>query len=321
MKSNFINKTHIEGLLYQHSLELKESGPKSKNPGTVYITGTVEIATDDACLNIVPVHYTYVTALTSQGKKNASFETLVNIQSGAFHSIMANGKETAAKIRIDSAIGLNEFFSDKNGTEELVSVKRNEGGFIHLADSLNADEKTRNTFEADMIITKCIRKEADEERNIPEKVIVSGAIFDFRNSLLPIEFSATNPNAMNYFEGLEASSTEPVITKVWGRQISETIVKTITEESAFGDPEVREITSTRKDFVITGAAKEPYIWNDDSCLTAQELTTLMANRETYLATLKQRNEEYKASKASGAIGATATSPAIGATPAMGNFKF
>jgi len=29
-----INTTHLEGVLYQHSLSLKVSGEKSKNPGT-----------------------------------------------------------------------------------------------------------------------------------------------------------------------------------------------------------------------------------------------------------------------------------------------
>ena len=28
------NETHIEGYLYEHTLEFKESGPNSKNPGT-----------------------------------------------------------------------------------------------------------------------------------------------------------------------------------------------------------------------------------------------------------------------------------------------
>lgn len=312
---NMINKTHIEGLLYQHSLELKVSGPNSKTPGTQFIAGNIEIATDDAGLNIVPIHFSYVTAVTSSGKANATFGTLMNIIDEKFPSIMKSGKENAAKLRIDSAVGLNEFYVDRNGTEELVSAKRNEGGFVHLVDALNPDEKTRNTFETDMIITSCVRKEADEEKQIPEKVIVRGAIFDFRKALLPIEFSATNPNAMNYFEGLGASNKEPVFTKVWGRQVSETIVRRIEEESAFGAPEIKEITSTRKDFVITGSAKNPYEWDSEESITATELTEAMANRETYLATLKQRSDEYKAQKAAGAIGAA---PAPVAT---GDFKF
>lgn len=306
-KKNFINRTHIEGLLYQHSLELKVSGPDSKKPGTQYITGVVEIATDDQCLNIVPVHYTYVTEKTSTGKTNASYGTLLDILNGNFKSIMQEGKENAAKLRIDSAIGLNEFYSDRNGQEELVSVKRNEGGFIHLVtNALDVNEKVRNTFKVDMVITNCIRKEADEEKQIPEKVIVKGAIFDFRNSLLPVEFSAIAENAMDYFESLGASNSEPVFTQVWGRQLSTTIVNTITTESAFGEPSVREVKSTRKDFVITGAAKEPYIWDDDDSITIAEFTKAIQDRETYLATLKKRNDEYKAKKAAGAIGQTPT---------------
>ena len=44
MKKNMNNRSHIEGLLYQHSLELKVSGENSKNPGTEFISGTIEIA-------------------------------------------------------------------------------------------------------------------------------------------------------------------------------------------------------------------------------------------------------------------------------------
>ena len=312
MKNTMINKSHIEGLLYEHNLELKVSGPNSKNPGTEYITGTIGIATDDACLNIVSVHFTYVTAVTGKGGTNATFVTLKNIIDGVIKNYMKDGKDAAGKLRIDSALGLNEFYTDRNGKEELVSAKRNEGGFVHVVDVLVDDEKSRNTFECDMIITGALRQDANPEKQIPEKVIVKGAIFDFRKSLLPVEFSATNAGAMNYFEGLGATSKEPVFTKVWGRQVSETIVKTITEESAFGDASVREVKNTRRDFVITGAAKEPYIWDDESTITVSELNDAITARETYLATLKQRNDEYKASK--NAAPATIT-------PATGAFNF
>lgn len=299
-----INTTHVEGLVYEHKLELKVSGPNSKNPGTEFIMGELSIATDDACLNIVPVHFTYVTATTSKGNPNATFTVLKNIIDGKVNSVMGAGKDNAGKVRIDSAIGLNDFYTDRSGEETLVSAKRNEGGFVHTVDVVAEDEKNRNKFECDMIITNAVRVEANEERGIPEKVIVKGAVFDFRNSLLPVEFSAINPNAMNYFEGLEASPKNPVFTKVWGRQVSETIVKRIEEESAFGDASVREVKNTRKDWVLTGAAKEPYLWDDESTITAAQLTEAMAARETYLATVKQRAAEYKASKNGGAAAAT-----------------
>ena len=307
-----INKTHIEGILYEHDLELKTSGPNSKNPGTEFISGTVSIATDDAGVNVVPVHFTYVTATTAKGNANATFTTLKNIIDGVIGTQMKDGKDKAGKLRIDSALGLNEFYSDRNGKEELVSAKRNEGGFVHTCDVLNEDEKTRNTFECDMLITNCRRIEADPEKNIAEKVIVKGAIFDFRKSLLPIEFTALNPNAMNYFEDLGASQSNPIFTKVWGRQVSETVVKKTVEESAFGEASVKETKSTRRDFVITGASKEPYVWDDESTMTATELQEAIANREVYLAGVKQRQDEYKASKGQ--------APA-NAAPAQGAFNF
>ena len=57
---------------------------------------------------------------------------------------MADGAAAATKFKINSAIGLNEFFSDRSGTEELVSVKRNEGGFIEVVNALNEDEKANS---------------------------------------------------------------------------------------------------------------------------------------------------------------------------------
>ena len=291
-----INTCHVEGLLYEHKLELRESGPNSKNPGTQFIMGTVDIATDNALTNVVSVHFSYVTEKTSKGATNATFNTLKNIIDGKFNSVMAHGAENAVKLRIDTALALNEFYTERDGVETLVSAKRNEGGFVHLADSLNEDETARNTFKCDMLITGVKEVEANEELELPAKVIVKGAVFDFRNALLPIEFSAVKPKAMDYFLGLDASNANPTFTCVWGRQISVTVVKKLVEESAFGEDSVREVKNTRKDFVITGASKEPYLWDDESTLTATEVAEAVANRETYLATVKQRAEEYKASK-------------------------
>ena len=312
MKKTMINSTHIEGILYEHDLQAKVSGDTSKNPGTPFITGTISIATDDAMTNIVPIHFTYVTATFGSGKPNDTYTTLNNIVNGTFGSYMKDGAEKAVKLRVDSALGLNEFYTDRNGKEELVSAKRNEGGFVHKVDAIDEDEKVRNTFKVDMLINSVTRTEADDERNIPEKVIVKGAIFDFRKNLLPVEFSATNPNAMNYFEGLGATQKEPVFTCVWGRQVSEVIVRQIVTESAFGDDEIREVKNSRRDFVITGAAKEPYVWDDESSITAAELNEAIQKREVDLAAMKKRQDEYKASK-------NKITPA--AAPAQGGFNF
>ena len=311
MKKTMINQTHIEGVLYEHNLEAKVSGDTSKNPGTPFIAGTISIATDDAMTNIVPIHFSYVTATFGSGKPNDTYTTLSNIVNGTFGTYMKDGADKAVKLRVDSALGLNEFYTERNGKEELVSAKRNEGGFVHKVDALDEDEKVRNTFKADMVITCVTHMDGDDEKGLPEKCIVKGAIFDFRKSLMPVEFSATNPNAMRYFEGLEASQKNPVFTCVWGRQVSETVVKQIRTESAFGEDEVREVKNTRRDFVITGASKEPYLWDDEGSITAVELNEAIQKREVDLAAMKKRQDEYRASK----------SAPKAAAPAAGGFNF
>lgn len=311
MLKKVVNECHIEGKLYEHNLTLKVSGPNSKTPGTEFISGTISVATDDACTNVVPVHFTYVTATTSKGGANATYNMLKSIIDETTKSIMKHGADEANYIRVDTVIGLNEFYSDRNGKEELVSAKRNEGGFVH---PLNINdlkkEEDRNTFKCDMLITRVTVKEADEEKGLPEKAIVGGAIFDFRKSLLPVEFSVTTPGGIDYFVGLGASQSEPVFTQVWGNQISETIIKREEIASAFGDTRIKETPSTRKDFVITGAKPETYEWDSED-ITAAEVAEKMAEREVYLADIKKRQDEYKASKAN-AIPATAAAPKSGA---------
>ena len=316
------NKSHIEGYIYEHSLERKVSGQNSKNPGTPFISGNLSIATTENCLNVVTVHFSYVTATTKAGGPNATYTVLDNIIKGVARSVMEHGKENAAKVRIDSAIALNEFYTDKNGTVELVSAKRNEGGFVHVADTLDEDEKMRSTFECDMLITNVARIEANEEKQIPEKVVLKGYIFDFRKAIMPVEFVATNANAMNYFESLEASSKEPVFTKVWGRQISETIVRQVKEESAFGEDLIRNVESTRKEFLVTGANKTPYLWDDESSITADDVKKALGDRETYLASVKQRQDEYQASKNQAKAAAFATpAPTTSASASSTEFNF
>ena len=313
MIKKMTNRTHIEGIVYEHELEIKVSGPDSTTPNTEFITGTLSIATDNAVTNIVPVHFTYVTAKTKKGTDNATYTVLKGIIDGTIPNYMESG-DKAGKVRIDSAIGANEFYTDRSGKEELVSAKRNEGGFVHTCTALNDAENTRNTFECDMVITNVIHKEADEERQLPEKAIIKGFVFDFRNALVPVEFSAVHPGAISYYESLGVSSNNPIFTKVWGVQISETVVRTITEESAWGEPSVREVKNSRRDFVITGSSKElPEQDSEEQSISYTDLKEALAAREVYLATIKQRQDEYKAKKNN--------APSIATTPANSAFNF
>ena len=311
MKAKLLNTTRIEGILYQHNLEFKVSGPNSKKPGTEFISGTIDIATNDAMTNIVPVHFTYETAVRASGKENTTFGTLKNIIDGKIGcytnpEVGAN----AAKLRIDSAIGLNEFYSDRNGEEELVSVKRNEGGFVHVVQSISENERQRSTFEADIVIVGVREKEAVEDDNgnitAPAKAIIDCRLFNFRKDMMPTTLTAINPKAIDYFVSLEASPKNPVFTKVRGQIVSEQVTRYIHEESAFGEDSVREVQSSNKDYVITWAASEPYEFGLEETITFEDLKIAAAARENMLAELKQRIDEYKASQGN-AIGAAKNS--------------
>jgi hypothetical protein len=254
--------------------------------------------------NIVTIHFTYTTEKTSKGKPNNTFNVLKDIVEERLCNVMKHGADKAAMVSVDTAIGLNEFYSERNGQEELVSAKRNEGGFVSVVSSLKEDEAARNTFDVDMVITGTRMIEADPDKGLPEKMILKGGIFDFRKALQPIELSVLLPGAISYFESMGISQTEPMFTRLQGQQISEVITREVTEESAFGAPKVKKYSSTRKDWVVTWAASEPYAWDDESTITAAEMKTAMEERATHLATLKARQDEYNASKGKSAAPAT-----------------
>lgn len=310
-----VNSTHIEGRIYSHDLAERESGPTSKTPGTKYIAGNLEIAVDEECLNVIPVHFTYVTEETKSGAKSSTYTALKRILDEN-KTVTTVGKDLAEKISVNSAVALNDFY---NQNDELVSAKRVEGGFISTARELKADEAQRNTFDTDILITNVKRVEADEEKEIKEHVVISGAIFNFRNDLMPVQYTISDKAGMDYFENLGATSANPVFTRVWGNINCKTKTVTNEIESAFGEPAVRTYNRVEREWAVTGAPKAPYDFGDEKILTTDEVKKAMQDREVMLADVKKRNEEYKAQKAAGNTAAAATTASN--TVATGGFTF
>lgn len=306
-----INTERIEGRIYQHNLTIKTvQNQTSANYGKEFISGNLEVAVDEAGLNVIPVHFTYVTEQTSSGKTNATFTNLKRIIDED-NTWVKVGKDNALKVRIDTALALNDFYTQDGN---LVSVKTNEGGFVSFVNGDLCPENERNTFAADMVITKVDRVEANPEKNIDEDyVTVRGAIFNFRNDLLPVDFTVRHKDGMKYFEDLGASNAEPVYTKIWGKIMCMTSISEVKEDSAFGESSVRTYERKEKEWTITGTAKVTYDFGDEKVLTADELKKAMQNRETMLAETKARSDEYRASKAA--------TPAVTATTTINNSGF
>lgn len=316
MKANVMNKERIEGRVYEHNLSLKQvQNEESDNFGKDFINGTIDIATDDKGLNIVQVRFTYVPPVFAKsGKKNNTFDVLKKIiESGK--TVLTDGFENATIVRVDTALGVNDFYTDRNGEETLVSAKMNNGGFVSIlndASKLSAKDK-RNTFEVDMLITGTQMVEADEEKNIKEDYLkVKGYVFDFRKAILPVEFVVKSKGGIDYFESLDASKNNPTFTKVWGNICSQTIVTKKEEESAFGEPSITEYTRTLREWVITGTSRADAVYpigDEEAGITSADVEKAMQDRELHLAEIKKNAEDYKAKKSESSASGNAAAPA------------
>jgi len=260
----------------------------SENYGKNFITGSISIATDDKLMNIVQVVFRYV------APEYKTFTILSDIISGKLGTVLDCGKESATKMAVVSNIAVNDWYRE-DGT--LVSGKRNEGGFINIIKGdFTKSEDERNTFKADMLITKVTELEANEEKGYEEKVTIDGYIFNYRNDILPVSFRVKNAAAIKYFNSLDISPKNPMFTQVWGNIESQVVVKKTVTESAFGDDLVEERESSYKEYVLKSKSKEDYLFNDETTITDDELKAALSAREQMLAEIKQRNEEYKKTK-------------------------
>lgn len=312
-----INSERVEGKIYQHNLVKKTvQNSASTNFGKEFISGNLEIAVDEEGFNIIPVHFTYVVETTNSGSKNATYANLDKIMNEG-KTWIANGKDEAMKVRVDTALAVNDFYTQDN---RLVSTKVNEGGFVTIISGELCAENERNTFTTDMLITNTVRVEPDPEKNITDEyLVVKGAVFNFRNALMPVDFVVKNKEGMDYFEGLGATNAEPVFTKVWGRINCNSISREEREETAFGEESVRTIERKVREWVIMGTSKVPYDFGDETILTAEEVTKAAQDRELMLAETKKRSEE-RASKSNGGDVQPAT-PAPAVTATKGTFNF
>lgn len=316
----FDNKVHLEGRIFSHTLQKRVTGEQSKNPGTEYIGGTLNIATDEDGINVVPVRFTYVTAVYSKsGKPNDTYNVLTQIIENDI-TWEKNGKDQAPQIRVDGDIEVNDFMG-RNG--EMVEAKGVRGSFVHFANGsfgLNKDEDKRNTFEADMLIAATIPQEVEDGEDY---LNLRGYVFAYRNALVPVTLSIHNPAGIAYFEKCDISNENPLLTKVWGNIISTTQEIKTEVESAFGGSQVNITTRTLRAWEVAGCAAEPYEWNDESTITIEDFKKLLDQREETKAEAKRSAEERNRNSNGGAAFPVNNNDTTkNASPtAVANFKF
>ena len=310
------NSMNIEGKIYQFDLEERVTGENSKNPGTHYIAGTIDVATDSECKNIIPVHYSYVAPTFASGKQNQNYTAMKKIiDSGK--TVVTDGYDDATLIRLNPSFQTNDFYPQ--GQDEVVSAPRNEGGFVTLIgqDKLREEgDPGRNKFTFDIVISQVIEKTPDEGDDYAE---IKGIVFNYNNSAIyPVTLTARHKDAIKYFLDLGATKENPVYTKVWGKIVNVYTVTEKTVESAFGDAEVEKVTRRSREYVITHANPVPYEFDSSETITKDELNKALQDRQVYLAAEKKRVEDYRASQ--NASNASPAAQAANAVP-KGSFNW
>lgn len=281
----------IEGRVYSYNLSLKKVGNKeSKNYGQDFITGTLSIATDDACTNVVDIHYSYVAPKTNAGADNNTFIMLKQIMDKN-KTVESVGKDQAMQVSARPAIAVNDFYTERNGEVTLVSAKRLEGGFLSTPyNNKLVSEASRNKLTVNMYITGLEEKEG--------YCNVNGYIFSYKGEILPVTFVAKNEAIITFIENKDVSKQNPLFTTLRIRvNVSEVTVTKKAETNFIGESEVREYTNTRREYLITDLSPEGYSTDDEvEGISANEITQKIKDREAHLVDVKKRFEDSKNNK-------------------------
>lgn len=305
MKSKWKNAVEVQGYIFNFGnderRQLKEriSGPNSKNPGTEYIQGELNIATDDEASNVVTVWFQYVPKVwpAKNGKperENPTYAELARLIDTA--KTFESDGIAATKVRVSGNLDVNDFYTREG---ELASPKRISGSFVHILNGPISPNPA--TFDIECLLSQAINKEVEDG---DDYLTLKGYTFDFRNSILPFEVNVRIPAAIAYFEGQDISNSNPLVTNIKGNIVSAIVNKEVEVESAFGEPVIEVSTRTVRTWDVTWAAKEPMEWDDESSITKAELKKALQEREDMLAAEKKRQDEWKASQGSSFSAAT-----------------
>lgn len=299
MKTRWKNNTEVQGYIFNFGnderRQLKEriSGPNSAHPGTEYIQGELNVATDDEASNVVTIWFQYVPKVwpAKNGKperENPTYAELARLINTA--KTFESDGTAATKVRVSGNLDVNDFYTREG---ELASPKRIRGGFVHVLNGPISPNPA--TFDIECILSQAINKEVEDG---DDYLTLKGYTFDFRNSILPFEVNVRIPAAIAYFENQEISNSNPLVTNIKGNIVSAIVNKEVEVESAFGEPVIEVSTRTVRTWDVTWAAKEPMEWDDESTVTKAELKKALQEREDTLAAEKKRQDEWKASQGS-----------------------
>lgn len=291
MARNDVFQNSVQMTGYVFNSNLRKGVTKATNqwhPNEEYISGTVNVATDDQALNVVPVNFfVYEKRSDRDGNKipNDTYQTLDQIIDGQTYERVGN---QAMKVRISASVDTNDFYSTRNN--RMVTSQRVNGRFIHLMPPNTS--VTPASFNVNMVMLGVTDREVEGR---PPFVDVKGYVFNYNGSrLFPVTFECHDESGINFVQSLDASSSNPVVLNVWGN-IQTTIIELQNAEqeavaSGFGVRPAVSSNSTRtvRSWVVTGADSEACPqFGDSAPFTKSDMKRLVDERNVRLQSMQQ----------------------------------
>lgn len=300
MREKFLNKTTVSGYIFNlegssdwDKLQHRVTGETSKNPGQDYISGVISIATDDEALNVVQVHFSYVTPEWGKsGKKNQNYDFLLDLiernENGSLKTF-ENSKTEAEKITVTGDLALNEFV-DKE--DNFVAVKQIRGTFVG---NMSARDTMGASFELEALISNAALREVEDGEDYMN---INGYAFNFRNELLPIQLTVRIPSGISFFEGADISSKNPFLGKISGDVVSNIITIAKDESDLDGFGEAKPTTRSIRAWEVR-SARRTLEFGDEEALTLTEMKKLVVDRADHEAEVRKQIEDRKAARGDG----------------------
>lgn len=282
------NNVNVSGYVFSASIRTGVTSPSASRPNAEYISGTINVATDEQATTTVPVNFfTYKSRIDRSTGREVPNDTYTAIEQIASGLTFEQVGTQALKVRAVGSLDTNDFYSTRN--EEMVAAQRVRGGFMHVDATARVQD---TTFDVNMVATSAVEKERAGQ---PSYLEVKGYVFNYNGSrLFPITLECHDDDGIGYLMSLDISNRNPVVMNAWGH-VGSTIIELPHNDEAvttgFGVRPRTNADSTRtyRTWFLDGidVSRVPEFGTQEP-FTNEAMRKLLDEREVMLEGIKQK---------------------------------
>jgi hypothetical protein len=200
-----------------------------------------------------------------------------------YKSVASNGREEADKVRVTQGkIGSNEYYGQDGILRCFPQLTSNFFNRLSVGDEFNP----RAEFEVEVFVKSVVPEMKNNEET--GRVKVNAIIPVFGGKVIPFEFVVVEEGVEFVESNYEAGSTALINGDIINyKEVTETEIP-----KAFGKPQKKINTKIIREYLIT-SGDEPYDEESVKAYSIESIKQAMVERETYLAELKNKNNQPK----------------------------